>query len=1585
MTDLSPIIVDFLNELESHESRLLSWGIVDGSFDEEEIAGHAERYLNDQQIWDNFPDPMDLVDSLLDRRLLFAFIQGTRTRYRTRMAEAVRLISKLRQLFPGRPWQLAPTLVADYRLARVPRRYPRREIVPEEVFSRLETDVRLTRLRRDALAALLRVGQADELRLAEFQFQAIRRMLRDLDSRNSRGLIIGAGTGTGKTLAFYIPALTHLAVLVQLNEYWTKGIAIYPRNELLKDQFSETYAEARRLDPLLLRQGNRKIVLGAFFGLTPRNAAELKSDTKWGRPRAGGYVCPYLRCPRCDGDLVWRTVDLDRGEETLHCLRTGCASVVRQDEVMLTRERMKATPPDVFFSTTEMLNRRMSDKEYGHLFGIGPSVRRRPQLMLLDEVHTYVGTSGAQVAMLLRRWQRALGSIVQFTGLSATLKGATNFFEQLVGLRPGAVEEVSPRESELDLSPESVEYVMAVRGDPVGATSLLSTSIQTAMLLGRILDPRQSNPSQGIYGKRVFAFTDDLDVTNRFYNNLQDAEGLDSWSQPQQPAKAPLASLRSPSAGTDNALRFIAGQSWQMCEDIGHPVGLAQPLHISRTSSQDVGVAQSSNIVVATAALEVGYNDPEVGAVMQHKAPRDWAAFVQRKGRAGRRRKMRPWTIVTLSDYGRDRVAYQAYDQFFSPELPVRSLPVSNRYVLRMQAAFALMDWVARELPQQAPTGSVWRDFSGPSDTGWWANNMKARQNFEVEILKAVLDCNSDRSRSLAQYIQSALGLTTDETQSILWDAPRPLMLSVIPTILRRLESDWRRVQSHPDEPARDHLIADHPLPDFVPQQLFGDLNLPEVEITLDLQGKLARFKLTDKSIRSLANDGVDESVLSKIAALKDGAFVTQEHFLTAIGKVLGTAELRRYQDVVLTHAEKATESEFVPIVQALKTLTPGRVTRRFGHRHRFANHWIPLPSLQDHNQVFPVEKYCIEFEEAGNYQVRDGINVRDVRCLRPWKIHPGQPPANVAVTSNSVLEWRSQIAPSREDDRLRFEPPRGIGWDQLLDEIRFFTHHQRNHAVVRRFAVGTRANVSFRDGTQLGAVVRFVNQSDSAPAAVGFSIEADAIAFRFRMPADLGLAADHPNQRKVRAFRAAYFRHRVQTEPLLDQFANRFQRDWLAQIYLSALVRLAIESGIGIEDAHRELHSGDIVSPLTIVLDTIFQSLELPNGQQQSQRVHDDLLILCRDRNVTDSISNLARVLWEPPDQQWQQWAGDRFKASVGGALLEACVQSCPQMEAGDLYLDIDAGPRPPDAPQLPPDVCEVWVTESTIGGGGIIEEVLRSYVADPRQFFRIAESALAPTDFEIVDRELTRLLELTTSDAELNNTLNSIRQATSHAQLTQATMQLRRSLAQRGFSVTHAVLSAVHSRILRSGSSQQSDALLRRLVGIWNHAEETLGVELDSRVVAFLASQDPAVQAGLSTLGAVPANDDYWRYQTIYGLLWPRGSQVRGNGLSFYNPFAATLIPDRDIVRDLIQCHQPSIRLAPGCCAEVDHGIASHGAVRLVAATTSRQALKDAILRISAVPIEVDYLHLFPTVVSLTQDGPDVAIALDTREVLP
>jgi len=250
---------------------------VDGGFAADELTG-LTRELVDLQGMEC--DDGELLQELIDRRLLFAFRDGFTDVFRTRMGESVRLFSRLRQLFPNRQWQFAPTLVADYRFDRRPRRYPRWVLDPPKVLERLGSEIQLSPLQQQALMALLRDGEVAPLHFAEFQFQAARRLLLDLDRRSSRGIIIGAGTGTGKTLAFYVPALTHLASLVEQTSHWTKAIAIYPRNELLKDQFSETYAEARRLDDTLLRHAGRKLTIGTFFGPTPLNAAALRTMTR---------------------------------------------------------------------------------------------------------------------------------------------------------------------------------------------------------------------------------------------------------------------------------------------------------------------------------------------------------------------------------------------------------------------------------------------------------------------------------------------------------------------------------------------------------------------------------------------------------------------------------------------------------------------------------------------------------------------------------------------------------------------------------------------------------------------------------------------------------------------------------------------------------------------------------------------------------------------------------------------------------------------------------------------------------------------------------------------------------------------------------------------------------------------------------------------------------------------------------------------------------------------------------------------------------------------------------------------------------
>ena len=135
---MCPFISEFLGELERSEARLLNWGVVDGCWEKEELKDFAEAFLDRTDGWDAYSQPGDLIDALGDQGLLFHWEESGQDHYRTRCAESIRMLARLRQLFPkhlNQPnaWQTAPTLVADYRLLLRSRKYPLRDREAQEV------------------------------------------------------------------------------------------------------------------------------------------------------------------------------------------------------------------------------------------------------------------------------------------------------------------------------------------------------------------------------------------------------------------------------------------------------------------------------------------------------------------------------------------------------------------------------------------------------------------------------------------------------------------------------------------------------------------------------------------------------------------------------------------------------------------------------------------------------------------------------------------------------------------------------------------------------------------------------------------------------------------------------------------------------------------------------------------------------------------------------------------------------------------------------------------------------------------------------------------------------------------------------------------------------------------------------------------------------------------------------------------------------------------------------------------------------------------------------------------------------------
>jgi hypothetical protein len=1510
------LLLEVLDQVEQRESRLLVWGLVDSFLTEGELSDIIE-VLIERLVGEVYAEPLTLfgasevIETLKKRALLFDVGHAGEPRYRSRMAETVRLLFRLRQLFPKHQgptgWQAAPTLVADFRFVWRRRRYPNRSIAPRDAVQQIIASV-ADGYAREALGELLG-SHGPEFKLARFQVEAARRILGGFASPRSQATLVSAGTGSGKTLAFYLPALARVASHVRRdvpNNRWVKALALYPRNELLKDQFAEVYTEARRLDGWLQAHGRRKLIIGAFFGLTP-NSAEHASEVNGWRRHAGGVICEYLRCPApvCDGDMLWKAADRDAGRERLVCVE--CGGIISSDEIILTRDRLAKESPDILFTTTEMLNQRMGDSYYRHLFGLG--AERPVEMMLLDEVHTYVGATGAQVAFLLRRWRRLLQSRVSFVGLSATLKDAARFFARLTGLSEQASLEVTPVTR--DLIAEGAEYLLALRGDPVSRTALLSTTIQTAMLLERMLDAPTSPKSGGVFGERLFLFTDNIDVINRVYYAMLDAEGRDSWGKPDmvRHANGGLATLRFP---MPNPARKLHGQDWEAAVEIGHALNANDRKQVGRVMAMDPGVGTGRDIIVATASLEVGFNDPQVGAVIQHKAPRDIAQFLQRKGRAGRSRKMRPWTVVVLSDFGRDRVAYQGYDLLFDPELPVRTLPIGNRYVERIQAVYATIDYLSLLLAA-TPRGSVWTNLVGPARTP----RQRSRQQMLAKLIENILNNAADQ-QAYATFLAAALRLSDDEVRALLWEQPRPLLMEVLPTARRRLETAWRDVTGNSGEPH----IPNSPLPEFAPPNLFSDLNLPEVRITLP------------------------------------------------------------------PVASATPEPVMMPIAQAMREYAPGRVSRRYGITHAFERHWL-CPDLDDHSfQAFPIEGVG-EADFLGDWRIEGGAGPEPIPVFRPRSLHVRQSPPKVLDTSNARLRWRTQIV--ARSSGIVLEPPQGAPWTPFVADVRFYTHHGMSPVEVRRMALGSEASIRFLDGSSLGKRINFEYKGTAA--ALGFNLLVDAFCLRLRFPealwSDLG---DEASPRR-RAVRTARFHDQAVRGPYLSTVDNTFAREWLAHLLLAALSNEAIAKDLTLEQAAENLATGAAELNLERTLDILFQSalVDDADGQaNQQDKLRQDLAALIADKTVRGELFKLAAILWAPITAEWESWLRDRFAATAASAAFQALVALCPEIDGESLMVDVHAGPREADDVLAGEPNAEIWISELAPGGNGHIEEALRRYADDPRRFFSLMAAALRDNDFALSDYQLRRFLEVIVEadpDGEIGEATKIFREAHGAAATEQAFASLREALASAGFVIFHGFMVALANRVLRPGSSSESDLFFLEAIQEWSEQEERLGVELDARVIAYRLSRRNDIDAALNFTGidTPSVNPDQWRMGVVYGLLWPRGAQVRQSGLGLYSPFVDLPAPEPLLVNAYLDPSHEPVRLddeqwREKCLAR----LAEIGAASLICEAEDAWRLPDALNFLATNPVQTNYLSVFARIQAVRRERDKLIADVDVPEAL-
>lgn len=827
---------DLLNFIEEEESKLQNWGYYNVKLTVSElttlIAENASQKLQEELVL--LENEGMFLERIIDRMVRAEMLVRLEpeTNFRSRFAEGVRLTSDLKQRFRNDDWSSAPRLVSDIKVHLAPRRYPDLEHTAEEVWADLSQFSKKPKFQEKVFLNLAQKTDGSVYDFAGFQKRSFERILSEYGTNNKNGTVICAGTGSGKTKAFYTPAITALALDKITNpEPFTKIIAIYPRNVLLADQFQEAIAETHKINPILQENGVSPITVGALFGDVPRHSNdEYILNAKW-KKNGDAKRVPFLKAPfHTSGcDLIWK--DSDRVKNITRLYRVDDPSgtpEIPSGIVKLTREDMCKEPPDILFVQLEMLNREISNPAFSKLFGIGASIK--PRMLLLDEVHSYSGTAGAQTAWVIARWKTQLrlssNEGLHIVGLSATLENAEEHLEKIGCLGSGRAMEIKPLDDEL--TPEGREYTLLVKGNSGSGASLLSTSIQTGMLQARLMTPsnrplaaKDQINGQAFFTRKIFGFTDQLDSVNRWLPDFRNAEQMR------------LASLRKQDnyGGNTRRLADYEGQVWSFSERLGYD--LDRQLRLSKCTSQTPGADTSSDMIIATSSLEVGYDDPNVAGIIQHKTPLNVASYLQRKGRAGRIRGSRPISTIVLSDGGRDRFTFANSEQIFSPSLPKLPAPIKNPYVLQSQGALLFVDWLGRKLKK----GSPFRYLTNKNLT---SDELDCRDTAR-QIIGGVLDLSEEYdelTRELKWMIFNTRQFSdlesvevTTAVEAILWHPPRPLITTALPSLLKKLETGWVYSDPKMKKVVQDHKI-NHPMPEFIPSTTFAELTNSEVQIS---------------------------------------------------------------------------------------------------------------------------------------------------------------------------------------------------------------------------------------------------------------------------------------------------------------------------------------------------------------------------------------------------------------------------------------------------------------------------------------------------------------------------------------------------------------------------------------------------------------------------------------------------------------------------------------------------------------------------------------------------------------------------------
>ena len=260
-----------------------------------------------------------------------------------------------------------------------------------------------------------------------------------------KNIVVTTGTGSGKTECFLLPII---ADLVSESREWDKdrsrairAMILYPLNALAEDQMirlrkalnSRTSNYTGALDWLDANRDGHRFYFGRYTGSTPLSGEKAKVASKLREEKAilekGWYAAKNAAINSDNPDLLYH----------VPCMEEDSAE-------MWDRFSMQDNAPDILITNYSMLNVMLMRETEAKMFEDTKKwLNENPNNvfhLVIDELHTYRGTSGTEVAYLIRVLLDRLGLTpdspqVQFLASSASLeqnKQSMDYLKEFFGL-----------------------------------------------------------------------------------------------------------------------------------------------------------------------------------------------------------------------------------------------------------------------------------------------------------------------------------------------------------------------------------------------------------------------------------------------------------------------------------------------------------------------------------------------------------------------------------------------------------------------------------------------------------------------------------------------------------------------------------------------------------------------------------------------------------------------------------------------------------------------------------------------------------------------------------------------------------------------------------------------------------------------------------------------------------------------------------------------------------------------------------------------------------------------------------------------